>query len=136
MTIDEQCSVNRQYHREALHIIRKVTVSLAPNQVEQLSPASSSKQTNDYETLAAHRAELQLRPESTKSSLRVPLFKAFTPEPTLEARRDIAEEMQEIVYGQSLTMPFGQFARPANYRFNLSQFIPAAISLFWNVEKQ
>lgn len=66
----------------------------------------------------------------------VPLFDAFARAPTAEARREVAGQIQLIVYGQALAVPFGQFAQPAVYRANVSGFIPSAIPLFWNVEKK
>jgi peptide/nickel transport system substrate-binding protein len=44
--------------------------------------------------------------------------------------------MQEIVYGQAIAVPWGQFAQPAAYRAQLTNLIPSAIPLFWNVEKR
>lgn len=63
------------------------------------------------------------------------LFNAFAAAPTAEARRAIAGEIQGIVYGQGVAVPWGQFAQPAAYRATLRNMIPSAIPLFWNVEK-
>jgi peptide/nickel transport system substrate-binding protein len=65
-----------------------------------------------------------------------PLFAQFAAAPTLEARQAIAARMQEIVYGQAIAVPWGQFAQPAAYRAQLTNLIPSAIPLFWNVEKR
>ena len=66
----------------------------------------------------------------------VPLFDAFAHAPTMAARREVAGEIQKIVYDKALAVPFGQFAQPAVYRANLNGFIASAIPLFWNVEKE
>ncbi|MGU3405775.1 ABC transporter substrate-binding protein [Methylobacterium brachiatum] len=65
----------------------------------------------------------------------VRLFDRFAREPDPDKRRDIAGEIQSIVYGEGLVVPFGQFAQPAAYRTSLTGLIPSAIPLFWNVEK-
>ncbi|MGY4802143.1 ABC transporter substrate-binding protein [Teichococcus aerofrigidensis] len=66
----------------------------------------------------------------------VPLFDAFARAPTREAQREVAGQIQSIVYEQGLGIPFGQFAQPAAYRAVLSGVIPSAIPLFWNIEKK
>ncbi|WP_211880511.1 ABC transporter substrate-binding protein [Plastoroseomonas hellenica] len=63
------------------------------------------------------------------------LFDRFARAPTAEARRAIAGEIQGIVYGQGVAVPWGQFAQPAAWRSTLRNMIPSAIPLFWNVEK-
>ncbi|MBS7812738.1 ABC transporter substrate-binding protein [Roseococcus pinisoli] len=63
------------------------------------------------------------------------LFDAFARAPSAEARRVIAGQIQGIVYGQGMAVPWGQFAQPAAYRATLRNLIPSAIPLFWNVEK-
>lgn len=65
-----------------------------------------------------------------------PLFDAFAAAPTLAERQRIAGEIQGIVYGQAMAVPWGQFAQPAAHRAQLRNLIPSAIPLFWNVEKQ
>jgi peptide/nickel transport system substrate-binding protein len=65
-----------------------------------------------------------------------PLFAQFAAAPTMEARQVIAARMQDIVYGQAIAVPWGQFAQPAAYRAQLTNLIPSAIPLFWNVEKR
>ena len=64
------------------------------------------------------------------------LFDRFAREPDLGKRRDIAGEIQSIVYGEGLVVPFGQFAQPAAYRRSVTGLIPSAIPLFWNVAKK
>lgn len=64
------------------------------------------------------------------------LFEAFAREPDLAKRRDIAGQIQSIVYGEGLVVPFGQFAQPAAYRANVTGLIASAIPVFWNVEKK
>ena len=65
-----------------------------------------------------------------------PLFAAFAAAPTLEARQAIVAQMQTIIYGQAMAVPFGQFAQPAAYRAQLDGLLPSAIPLFWNVAKR
>ncbi|BDG74955.1 ABC transporter substrate-binding protein [Roseomonas fluvialis] len=65
-----------------------------------------------------------------------PLFAQFAAAPTLEARQALAAQMQQIVYGQAMAVPWGQFAQPAVHRVQLNNLIPSAIPLFWNVEKR
>ncbi len=65
-----------------------------------------------------------------------PLFAAFAAAPTLEARQAIVAQMQTIIYGQAMAIPFGQFAQPAAYRAQLDGLLPSAIPLFWNVAKR
>ena len=66
----------------------------------------------------------------------VKLFTAFASAPDVAAQRAVAGQIQDIVTGQALAVPFGQFAQPAAYRTNLTGVIPSAIPLFWNVEKK
>ncbi|HWK44728.1 MAG TPA: ABC transporter substrate-binding protein [Stellaceae bacterium] len=66
----------------------------------------------------------------------VPLFDAFAHAPTRATQQEIAGQIQAIIYEQALAAPFGQFAQPAAYRANLTELIPSAIPLFWNVEKK
>jgi peptide/nickel transport system substrate-binding protein len=66
----------------------------------------------------------------------VGLFDRFAREPDLDKRRAIAGEIQAIIYGEGLVVPFGQFAQPAAYRTALTGLIPSAVPLFWNVEKR
>ncbi|WP_229681343.1 ABC transporter substrate-binding protein [Neoroseomonas lacus] len=65
-----------------------------------------------------------------------PLFAQFAAAPTLEARQALAAQMQEIIYGQGMAVPWGQFAQPAVHRVQLENLIPSAIPLFWNVGKR
>ena len=65
----------------------------------------------------------------------VPLFDAFAAAPTLADRQRIAAQIQEVVYGQAMAVPWGQFAQPAAHRAQLRNLIPSAIPLFWAVEK-
>jgi peptide/nickel transport system substrate-binding protein len=66
----------------------------------------------------------------------VPLFDAFARAGTREQQREIAGQIQTIVYEQGLGIPFGQFAQPAAYRAEMTGLLPSAIPLFWNVEKK
>lgn len=66
----------------------------------------------------------------------VGLFDRFAREPDLGRRREIAGQIQAVVYGEGLVAPFGQFAQPAAYRRSVTGLIPSAIPLFWNVEKR
>ena len=66
----------------------------------------------------------------------VTLFDQFAREPDLGRRREIAGQIQSIVYAEGLVVPFGQFAQPAAYRTSLEGLIPSAIPVFWNVEKR
>lgn len=63
------------------------------------------------------------------------LFDRFARAPTAQERQRIAGEIQGIVYGEGLAVPWGQFAQPAAWRSNLRNMIPSAIPVFWNVEK-
>ncbi|MFC3126906.1 ABC transporter substrate-binding protein [Pseudoroseomonas globiformis] len=66
----------------------------------------------------------------------VPLFDAFARAPSREQQREVAGQIQTIVYEQGLGIPFGQFAQPAAMRSNLGGLIPSAVPVFWNVEKR
>ncbi|ONG54282.1 substrate-binding protein [Pseudoroseomonas deserti] len=66
----------------------------------------------------------------------VPLYEAFARAPSREAQRDIAGQIQAIIYEQGLGIPFGQFAQPAAYRAVLEGLPNSAIPLFWNVTKK
>ncbi|MDB5382717.1 MAG: substrate-binding protein, partial [Rhodospirillales bacterium] len=65
-----------------------------------------------------------------------PLFGAFAAAPTLQARQAIVAQMQTIIYGEAMAVPFGQFAQPAAYRAQLDGLLPSAIPIFWNVTKR
>jgi peptide/nickel transport system substrate-binding protein len=65
-----------------------------------------------------------------------PLFNAFAAASTMPDRQRIAAQIQAVVYGQAIAVPWGQFAQPAAHRIQLRNLIPSAIPLFWNVEKQ
>ncbi|WP_207539605.1 ABC transporter substrate-binding protein [Sabulicella rubraurantiaca] len=65
-----------------------------------------------------------------------PLFDAFAAASTQGERQRIAAQIQEVVYGQGIAVPWGQFAQPAAHRVQLRNLIPSAIPLFWNVEKR
>ncbi|EHL95319.1 ABC transporter, substrate-binding protein, family 5 [Acetobacteraceae bacterium AT-5844] len=66
----------------------------------------------------------------------VPLFDAFARAPTREAQREVAGQIQTIIYEQGLGIPFGQFAQPAAMRANVTGLIPSAVPVFWNAEKK
>jgi peptide/nickel transport system substrate-binding protein len=66
----------------------------------------------------------------------VPLMDAFARAPDRAAQREVAGQIQTIVYEQGLGIPFGQFAQPAAMRANVTGLIPSAVPLFWNAEKK
>jgi len=66
----------------------------------------------------------------------VPLFDAFARAPDRAAQREVAGQIQTIVYEQGLGIPFGQFAQPAAMRASVTGLIPSAVPLFWNAEKK
>ena len=65
----------------------------------------------------------------------VPLFDAFSKAPDQAAQRAVADKIQAIVYRDSLGIPFGMLAQPAAYRANVTNLMPSALPIFWNVEK-
>jgi peptide/nickel transport system substrate-binding protein len=50
------------------------------------------------------------------------------------ARRKIADEIQVEAYRLTLSVMWGQFARPAGYRKPLKNMIVSAFPMFWQVE--
>jgi peptide/nickel transport system substrate-binding protein len=66
----------------------------------------------------------------------VPLFDAFARAPDRAAQREVAGQIQTIVYEQGLGIPFGQFAQPAAMRASVTGLIPSAVPVFWNAEKK
>lgn len=63
------------------------------------------------------------------------MFAAFARERDAAARERLAGEMQALILGEVVTIPWGQFAQPALHRASLRNLVPSAIPVFWGVEK-
>ncbi|ARO13809.1 ABC transporter substrate-binding protein [Ketogulonicigenium robustum] len=54
---------------------------------------------------------------------------------TPAAQRDIARQIQRLAIDNGVVAPLGQFHIPTAYRNSYSGFLPAPVTLFWNVAK-
>lgn len=58
----------------------------------------------------------------------------FTAE-DLPAQKTVADSMQRLGFQEPPFIPLGQFFVPYAYRSNLTGFVPAPITAFWNVRR-
>lgn len=62
-------------------------------------------------------------------------IKAFLLEPDLEKRKEIATNIQKIVYDEGIYAPLGQSSRLNGWTKNIDGLIPNGPTVFWNVSK-
>jgi peptide/nickel transport system substrate-binding protein len=59
----------------------------------------------------------------------------FAREPDAAKRKQLAEEIQKVVYDQAIYIPTGTFRALAAYRTNVKGVVPAPALMIWNISK-